>query len=100
MKKLMASARTGFLLAVLGLRGGNSYAAPLTWFPGPSLDAPISGAAATTISGGDILLIGGDSYYSPASYPESLDATNAYWTPQLGMDGVRIAPGAVASGRK
>ena len=36
-------------------------AAPLTWFPGPSLVEPISAAATTVISGGNNLLIGGDS---------------------------------------
>ena len=36
-------------------------AAPLIWFPGPSLDAPRSGAATAVVSGGNNLLIGGDS---------------------------------------
>ena len=41
--------------------GAGVCAAPLTWFPGPSLDAPRSGAATTVFSGGNNLLIGGDS---------------------------------------
>src|SRR5262249_47321117 len=68
-------------------------AAPIIWFPGPSLDAPVSGAASTVISGGNNLLIGGDS----SSYPQSLAATNAYWTYLPQLDGVRVAAGAVAS---
>ena len=56
--------------------GAGLCAAPLTWFPGPSLDAPLSGAATTVVSGGDNLLIGGDSY--PRF--QELAATNLYWT--------------------
>src|ERR1022692_3958075 len=78
--------------------GSNLGAAPLTWYPGPSLDTPISGAATTVISGGKNLLIGGDSYYSPYSYPQSLAATNAYWTYLPPMYSVNLAPGAVANG--
>jgi Kelch motif len=78
--------------------GASLVAAPLTWFPGPSLDAPISGAATTVIPGGDNLLIGGDSYYVFQSYPQSLGVTNVYWTYLPAMYGVRIAPGAVANG--
>ena len=78
--------------------GAGLCAAPLTWFPGPSLDAPISGAATTVVSGGNNLLIGGDSYYYAQSYPQSLAATNIYWTYLPAMYGVRIAPGAVANG--
>jgi len=78
--------------------GAGLCAAPLTWFPGPSLDTPISGAAATIVSGGNNLLIGGDSYYYPFSYPHSLAATNIYWTYLPAMYSVRIAPGAVANG--
>src|ERR1039457_6132143 len=77
--------------------GAGLYAAPLTWFPGPSLDEPLSGAAAL-VSGGNILLIGGDSNYLSPSYPQSLGATNLYWTYLPPIDEVRITPGAVASG--
>src|ERR1035441_1422839 len=78
--------------------GAGLSAGTLTWFPGPPLDAPISGAATTVISGGNNLLIGGDSYYYPFSSPQSLAATNLYWTYLPQMSGVRIAPGAVANG--
>jgi hypothetical protein len=62
--------------------GAGLYAAPLTWIPGPSLPAPMSGAAAV-VSGGNNFLTGGDAdagYFFPVSYPISLAATNAYWT--------------------
>jgi kelch-like protein 2/3 len=62
------------------------------------LDAPLSGAATTLFAGGANLLIGGDSSYVLQSYPQSLAATNIYWTYLTPMYGVRIAPGAVASG--
>ncbi|MDB6020878.1 MAG: hypothetical protein JWQ04_735 [Pedosphaera sp.] len=78
--------------------GASLWAAPLTWFPGPSLDTPISGAATTVISGGINLLIGGDSYYYPYSYPQSLAATNVYWSYLPELFSVNIAPGAVANG--
>ena len=84
----------GFVPMLLGM---NLCAAPLTWFPGPAIDNPISGAATVT-SGGNNILIGGDSYYSPYSYPLSLAATNSYWTYLAEMFSVNIAPGAVASG--
>jgi len=69
-------------------------AAPLTWFPGPALDYPGSDAATVVISSLGNVVIAGDT-----AYPESLLATNSYWTP-LGQPfyGVNIAPGAVASG--
>ena len=76
--------------------GAGLSAGTLTWFPGPPLNAPISGAVTTVISGGNNLLIGGDSYYF--SYPQSLAATNPFWTYLPALDGVRIAPGAVANG--
>ena len=50
------------------------------------------------VSGGNTLLIGGDSYYASPSHPQSLGATNLYWTFMPPMSGVRIAPGAVANG--
>jgi len=81
-------------IAPLFIAAGLS-AAPLTWFPGPSLDAPISGAATTVISGGNNLLIGGDSYGSP----EYLAATNAYWTYLPGFyGGATISAGVSGSG--
>jgi len=61
------------------------------------LDAPLSGAAAVA-SGGNNLLLGGDSYFPSGGYPQSLAATNLYWTYLPAMSDVRIAPGAVASG--
>jgi hypothetical protein len=67
-------------------------AAPLTWFPGPPLDGPRSGAA-SVISSGDNLLIGGDS-----SAVQALAATNIYWKYYLPLYGATIAPGAVATG--
>jgi hypothetical protein len=67
-------------------------AAPLTWFPGPPLDGPRSGAATTVFSGKN-LLIGGDS-----AAVQGLAATNIYWTYFLPLYGATIAPGAVASG--
>ena len=73
-------------------------AAPLTWFPGPPLDTPISGAATTTLPGGANLLIGGDSYYYPFSSPLSLGATDTFWTYQPALYSVRVSPGAVANG--
>ena len=73
-------------------------AAPLTWFPGPSLDTPVSGAATTVAGSLGNLVIGGTSDYYFESYPESLVATNIYWTPLPPMYNVRIAPGAVANG--
>ena len=78
--------------------GSGLGAAPLTWFPGPALDTPLSGAATTVISGGTILLIAGDTPYYAQSFPQSLAATNIYWTYLPAMNGVRIAPGAVANG--
>ncbi len=57
------------LIAPLGL-----CASPLTWFPGPPLDEPVSGAA-TVVNHGANLLIGGDSFSV-----RQLAATNSYWT--------------------
>ena len=76
------------------LAGAGLSAAPLTWFPGPLIDPPISGAA-TVVAGGNNILIGGDSYYAPYSYPISLAATNTYWTYLPALYSVNIAPGAV-----
>jgi hypothetical protein len=77
---------------------GVLYAAPLTWFPGPSLQTPVSGAATTVASGLGNVLIGGDSYFISETYPEYLTVTNIYWTYLSVMYGARIAAGAVANG--
>ena len=77
--------------------GAGLYAAPLTWFPGPPLDAPLS-AAAAVVYGGNNLLIGGDAYYGSGGYPESLAATNAYWTYLPALFGAPLAPGAIVNG--
>lgn len=93
-QKLLLQCVAGTAPLLIGVAWG---AAPLTWFPGPALDAPVSGAATTVFSGGNNLLIGGDSYYA-VSYPQSLAATNSYWTYLPPIYGILIAPGAVASG--
>ena len=72
--------------------GAGLCAAPLTWFPGPSLSAPGSGAAAV-VSGGDNLLIGGDS-----SAVQELAPTNLYWTYLTPYFYSTLSPGAVAGG--
>src|SRR6267142_3758768 len=77
--------------------GAGLCAAPLTWFPGPSLNEPISGAA-TFVFGGNNILIGGTSFYFPNSYPQSLAATNLYWNFLPPVYSVNIAPGAVGNG--
>ena len=80
--------------------GAELSAAPLAWFPGPALDTPMSGAA-TVISRGNNILIGGDAYlgyYYPLTYPLSLAATNSYWTYLTAIYSFNIAPGAVLSG--
>ena len=89
---------SGLMGIALMFVGSGLGAAPLTWFPGPALDTPLSGAATTVISGGTILLIAGDTPYYAQSFPQSLAATNIYWTYLPAMNGVRIAPGAVANG--
>src|SRR6266404_1400568 len=76
-------------------------AAPLAWFPGPSLDPPMSGAATTVVSGLGNVLIGGDaysSYYYPLTHPLSLAATNGFWTYLPALYSLNIASGAVANG--
>src|ERR1017187_8384087 len=74
-------------------------AAPLTWFPGPSLNAPLSGAAALGFSGNN-LLIGGDSYGAQDTLVQELAATNNFWTyPQSYLFYYStLAPGAVDGG--
>src|SRR5262249_46811754 len=74
-------------------------AAPLTWFPGPGLYAPMSGAAAV-VSRGDNIVVGGDAYadyFYPVTYPLSLAATNSFWSSLPAYDAVNIAGGAVLS---
>src|SRR5580704_12108397 len=61
-----------FILIVAGM-----HAAPLTWFPGPSLDYANSDAATVVMSGYGNVVIGGDF----SAYAEGLVATNIYWTP-------------------
>jgi hypothetical protein len=81
--------------------GAQLCAAPLTWFPGPSVDPPFSGAATIVASGLGNVLIGGDGfayYYYALTYPESLAATNLYWNFLPAIYSLRIAPGAVNSG--
>jgi hypothetical protein len=80
----------------LSLVSSGLCGAPLTWFPGPSLSVPMSGAA-TVASGQGNLLIGGDSSYFQ-SLPQSLTPTNRFWTYLPAIYGTRIAPGAVANG--
>jgi hypothetical protein len=89
---------SGLMGIALMFVGSGLGAALLTWFPGPSLDSPLSGAATTLFAGGANLLIGGDSSYVFQSYPQSLASTNIYWTYLTPMYGIRIAPGAVATG--
>jgi hypothetical protein len=79
--------------------GTNLSAAPLTWFPGPALDQPMSGSAVVT-NAGAIILTGGDAYanyYYGLSYPLSLQATNGYWSYLAPFYSLNIAPGAVIS---
>ncbi|MGA2556469.1 MAG: kelch repeat-containing protein, partial [Verrucomicrobiota bacterium] len=68
-------------------------AGPLIWFPGPTLDGPRSGAATAVFSGGNNLLIGGDS-----SVVQELAATDIYWTYLSPFLYSALAPGAVAGG--
>jgi hypothetical protein len=91
--------RTKLLFLIQRLTGVTSLfiaaglqAAPLTWFPGPPLESPRSGAATTLFSGSN-LIIGGDS-----SAVEALAATNIYWTFFTPFSGATVSPGAVADG--
>jgi len=81
--------------------GSNLGAAPLTWFPGPAVDPPFSGAATVVFSGLGNVLIGGDGfagYDYPLTYPESLSVSNLYWNYLSPIYSYNVAPGAVASG--
>ena len=72
-------------------------AAPLTWFRGPHLIEPTSGAATTADGGFGTLLIGGAaSGFFP--FPTALVATNNSWTVLPGVEGLNIAPGVAGSG--
>lgn len=84
---------------LLWVIGGSAGAAPLTWFQGPTLDTPMSGAA-TVVFRGNNVLVGGDAnaFYDYAlTYPLSLAATNGYWNYLTPFYSVNIAPGAVLS---
>jgi hypothetical protein len=72
-------------------------AAPLTWFPGPPLNFPLSGAATVVASGLGNVLVGGDFPSAPSS-PQSLIATNSAWSSLPSISSVNLAPGAVGNG--
>ncbi len=81
--------------------GAGLCAAPLAWFPGPSVGTPFSAAATVVTYDRANVLIGGDGlagYDYPLTYPESLTATNLYWNYLPPIYSLNIAPGAVASG--
>ena len=85
--------RIGNLVGMASLLiGVDLCAAPLTWFAAPSLDVPLSGAAAAIAPGLGNVLVGGDAAY----YLQSLIATNSYWSFLSPLQSVLIAPGAVA----
>lgn len=86
------------LVIIALLMAASLKAAPLTWFPGPSLFEPLSGAAGLTVSGLGNLVIGGTSFYPGESFPEYLVATNSYWSGLPPFYGVSIAGGAAANG--
>src|SRR5882672_9527968 len=69
-------------------------AAPLTWFPGPSLYDPVSAAATVSASGFGNVLVGGTAYFDGLSYPVYLIATNQYWSGFGYVNGVNVAGGA------
>ena len=75
------------------LAGVGAQAAPLTWFPGPSLGSPRSGSATALGSGGANLLIGGDS-----PVVQELAATNSGWAYLPSFYSLAIAPGVVDNG--
>ncbi len=83
-----------FLTGITPLFAGVGVSAgPLVWFPGPTLDAPRSGSATTLFSGGNNLLIGGDS-----TVVQELAGTNVFWTYLTPFGYAAFAPGAVAAG--
>lgn len=96
--KLAVFVRFSAILATFFVTATTLLASPLTWFPGPALDTPVS-AAATLVSGGNNVLIGGRSDYTPYGYNYvfSLSATNNYWSYAGTIYSTNIAPGAVLS---
>ena len=86
------------LLTVLAL-AKPLHAAPLTWFPGPSLDTPLSRAAAVVANNNNVVA-GGVSDITPdgEGYLLSLAATNSYWSFLGYLSSVNIAPGAAYTG--
>src|SRR5262245_52430991 len=93
LKKFLAGSIWSWIL------GASLSAAPLSWFPGPGLYTPMSGAAAV-VNRGNNIIVGGDAYefYDyPITYPLSLAATNSYWISLSPYYSLNIAPGAVVS---
>ena len=78
---------------ILLFAGVTLRAAPLTWFHGPSLDVPLSGAATTVAARLGNVLVGGDAGY----YLQILAATNNYWSFLQPLQNIQIAPGAIAN---
>jgi hypothetical protein len=74
--------------------GAALCAAPLTWFPGPSLYDPTSRTATVTPSRYGNVLVGGTDYFDGYSYPEYLIATNNYWSGFGYLYSVNVACGA------
>lgn len=96
MNRNVAQCRPSWALTGLGLLmlNASGWASPLTWFPGPPLYWPVSGAATVVVPGVGNVLLGGDS----GAYPISLAVTNANWAPLPALGSVVIAGGAVNSG--
>ena len=97
--------RTNFFLrfsCLIGVTSLNAWtdlsAAPLTWFPGPSLNMPISQAATTVGSGLGNVLIAGESLGYPQAFAQSLVATNSVWTYQPQLYSSEFGSGAVGNG--
>ncbi len=75
------------------LLGAGLNAAPLAWFPGPSLGSARSDAATVIASDGGNLLIAGDS-----PQVQELLATSQYWNYGVAFYGTQIGAGAVGGG--
>ena len=88
---LIAGCRLLVITLLLFLTDG--WAAPLTWFPGPSLDVPLSEAATTPTARYGNVLLGGDAGY----YIQGLVATNNYWSFLQPLQNVLLGPGAFAN---
>ena len=85
----------GCLVGIALLFGVSSVcAAPLTWFPGPSLYDSLSEAATVTAPGFGNMIAGGTAYFDGVSYPEYLIATNSYWSGFGSLYFVSVAGGA------